>query len=462
MNTATIMHKLTITQAARQIFCAAGLAVCSVFPLAAQVSTSIGVITFQVGDARLERGGVITSITKGQSLNVGDRLLTGADGHVHARMIDNGFISVRPSAKLEIKSYVYAPQDATANRVGLTLESGVARTISGKAGEAARENYRFNTPVAAIGLRGTDYVVQALPDTTRVSVSKGAITMSAFGPTCSVSSLSPCTGPLVRELVAGSPHAYMEVRVQGGFPVIVLPDSTKETPNKASPPRPEERRVLSEAPSTTALVTEILSTPLSPKPPEAAPPVAVIVAPTPIPIPTPVAALPAKPIGPEIAWGRWSNVAIQDIPTLVSLASDDREITFSNPLFGLLRPNNSSNFPASGVITMKFLQGDVYLQSSPTRAPQTLTQAQFINANLQLDFNNRQFGTQLSAIARGTTHELSAQGSIHPQGLLLVDPTRSNMNLSGALSNNANEAGYLFDAIVGPSQQLIGATRWGR
>ena len=406
----------------------------------AQEASTIGSITFQVGDTRLERNGSSTAITKGQTLNVGDRLLTGPDGHIHARMVDNGFISVRPSARLHIQAYTYAPQDPSANRVGLLLESGVARTISGKAGEAAREHYRFNTPIAAIGLRGTDYVVQALLDATRVSVFKGAITMSVFGPGCQLSSLSPCTGPLVRELAAGSPHAYMEVRAQGGLPVIVLPESGnngKEAPNKVAPPRPEELRVSAERQLSSAPVSDVLAN-LSPT------------------------VQPPPPARPDIAWGRWSNVALEGTPTLVSLATDDREITFGNALFGLLRPANAAKFPSAGVIGMNYLQGQAYLQTSQPGAAPVLTPAYLGNASLQLDFNNRQFATRLNATAQGTSYALNAQGSIHAQGLLLVDPARSNMNLAGALSNNANEAGYLFDANLAPHQSLVGATRWGR
>ena len=487
------MHKTII----RQLICAIVLMFGGMSLVGAQEAATIGTITFQVGDTRLERNGTTTAITKGQTLLVGDRLLTGADGHVHARMIDNGFISVRPSARLHIQSYTYAPQDPSANRVGLMLESGVARTISGKAGEASREHYRFNTPIAAIGLRGTDYVVQALPDTTRVSVFKGAVTLSAFGPGCQASSLSPCIGPLVRELAAGSPHAYMEVRAQGGFPVIVLPDSGKDAPNKVAPPRPEELRVLVERPLTTALAGDMLRTPTAqPKPvPEPLPPVQSVAAPPPEPEPEPVpepapppppavkpppapvpAPLPtpeppapepqtpeAPPPRPDIVWGRWSNVALPGTPTITSVASDDREITFSNALFGLMRPANASKFPSSGVISMNYLQGEAYLQVTQPGAAQVLTPAQLGSASLQLDFNNRQFATRLNATTvQGNTYELNAQGSIHAQGLLLVDPARSNINLAGALSNNANEAGYLFDVNVAPNQNLVGATRWSR
>jgi hypothetical protein len=63
-------------------------------------------------------------LTKGMEIKVGDRLRTGADGHIHVRMIDSGFISVRPSAELHIQAYNYAPQEPAANRVGLLLEKG--------------------------------------------------------------------------------------------------------------------------------------------------------------------------------------------------------------------------------------------------------------------------------------------------------------------------------------------------
>ena len=503
---------------------------------AAPQAASIGTITFLVGDARLERSGTITPLTKGQALQVGDRLVTGVNGHVHARMVDNGFISVRPSGRLHIQSYTYTPQDPGANRVGLMLESGVARTISGKAGEAAREHYRFNTPVAAIGLRGTDYVVQALADVTRVSVLKGAVTLSPFGPSCLSASLSPCTGPLVRELAAGSPHAYMEVRAQGGFPVIIPLDQGKDAPNKVAPPRPEEVGTTAERNLSNAIAAGLLrsssqaaeaqvkaqtqadadalmraqaqesaqalaraqaeANALAQQQEAAAQAAAAQAradaesaaaqakadaqakaqataaaeaaalakaqadAAALAAVKPPVTDTPAP--RPQIVWGRWSRVALENTPTLTSVSADDREATYGNALFGMLRPTNSNSFPSAGVISMNYLQGEAYLQAQQPGAAQQLTPASLSATHLQLDFNTRQFATSLSATAKGLTYDLHAQGRIHAQGLLFVDAARSNMNLAGALSNNAQEAGYLFDANVAPNQNLVGVTRWSR
>lgn len=416
----------------------------------AQETNTVGTITFTVGDATLERNTTRIPLTKGVEIKVGDRLQTGADGHIHVRMIDQGFIGVRPSAKLHIQAYHYAPNEPTANRVGLYLEKGVARTISGKAGEAARENYRFNTPVAAIGLRGTDYVVQAMPEATRVSVLKGAVTLSAFGPTCDMSSLATCSGPNVRELAANIPHAYMEIRSSGGIPTIVLPENAKQTPNSVAPPRPEELGALESRLIASALTAETLRTtppkePLSPV--------------TPVTPPTPETTPSIEPRA-EIAWGRWSSVALQNTPTLVSLKADDREITFGNALFGLLRPTGTPQLPTTGVISMNYAQGEAYLQNASS--PQTLLAAALSNGKLNLDFNNRQFSTSINATVAGNTYALNAQGQIQFQGYLLTDASLSNMNVAGALSNNANEAGYLFNSNVAANQTLIGATRWKR
>lgn len=403
----------------------------------AENNATIGTVTFQVGDTRLERNGKTTSVSKSQTLQVGDRLITGPGGHIHALMVDSAFISVRPSSQLHIQFYTYAPLAPNANRIGLLLEIGTTRTISGKAGEANREHYRFNTPLAAIGLRGTDYVVQALPDATRVSVLKGAIVLSAFGSGCQANTLLLCSGPLARELTAGLSQAYLEVRAQGGLPKLVLPEMNMDTsPQKASPPRPEEPSAAAPrlVPSTLIVENLIKAQALAQR-----------------------LSLP-----PEVLWGRWSGVQLAATPTMVSLLAEDREMTISNSLFGLLRPAGTSQLPASGTIAMNYLQGEAYLKDTAAGANQSLTPVALSQGVLQLDFNNKQFSTSLKAATPEKSISLQAQGRIDFQGLLTSNKAHSNMDLAGALSNHANEAGYLFDANLSPTQTLTGATRWSR
>ena len=393
-----------------------------------------GKVVFATGSVQVERNGAMMSLGKDAVVEVGDRIITGADGHAHLRMSDQGFIGVRPGSRLHIEAYNYEAASPAASRVRIFLESGTSRTVSGRAGEAAREHYRFNTPVAAIGLRGTDYVVFASTEVTRVSVLRGAVAVSPLGEGCSVEGGGACNGPLVRELSAATPHAYLEVRKGGMAPQIIESESNRDAPSKVTPPHPGEGSVQANREYTSAQVAG-----------EVFVPAAVINAPR-----------------PEIAWGRWSSVALPNTPTLVSQLSDDREITFSNDLFGLVRPAGTPRLPTGGEISMSYAHGDAYLR---TAAPGggVLSPVALSNGRLDLDFNRRQFATSLTAATQaGAVYDLQAQGSIHWQGMLLGDPGRSNMNVSGALTNDAREAGYLFDARVNPAQTLIGATRWKR
>ena len=392
-----------------------------------------GKVVFSTGGVQVERRGTVVPLAKDAVVEVGDFIITGADGHAHLRMSDQGFIGVRPGSRLHVEAYHYDAANPAASRVRIFLESGTSRTVSGRAGEAARERYRFNTPLAAIGLRGTDYVVSASPEVTRVTVLRGAVAVSPLGEGCSMEGGGACNGPLVRELSAATPHAYLEVGKGGVAPRIVDPENNRDAPSKVTPPHPGEGSAQANREFTSAQVAGEVLDPAAVKVPR-----------------------------PEIAWGRWSSVALPNTPTLVSQLSDDREITFSNELFGLVRPAGTPRLPTGGEVSMSYVQGEAYLRTAVPGGG-ALSAVALSNGRLDLDFNRRQFATSLTASTQaGEVYDLKAQGSIHWQGMLLGDPGRSNMNVSGALTNDAREAGYLFDARVNPTQTLSGATRWKR
>ncbi len=166
---------------------------------------------------------------------------------------------------------------------------------------------------------------------------------------------------------------------------------------------------------------------------------------------------PVKP--PEIVWGRWQSVAqLGSIPTVASLlAAEDREITYGNEIFSLLRPEGNFTMPNSGTVAMNYANGEAYMPVSGGYLPVALS-----NGKLTLDFNARQFDTSLQATATDLSASLQAQGKITSQGMLHSDAAKSNMTVAGTLSSGANEAGYLFNATLNGGQRLIGATRWVR
>jgi hypothetical protein len=371
-------------------------------------------------------------------------------------MVDNGFVAVRPQSRLAVEIYDYDAANPSASRIKLRLQEGNARTVSGKGGEAAKHNYRFNTPMAAIGLRGTDYTVVSTEGSTRVSVSRGAVTVTPLGGGCTADTFGPCSSANSRELTASLRHAYLEVNAHNTMPVLVKPEQDPQGGANQNPPsRPDEphadgRQDLKTggAKDTTAQVAaDKIALGLETVP-----------VPTPVPVPVPVVT-PPTPVEPaQFLWGRWSTYAKGDgSPAIMTLLDGKREIVYANDVFGLLRNDPiPTSIPSQGAFTFKLAESEAYVLSGGA-----LSAAQVTSGSFGLDFSQRTFETALSVQHGQAIEQLSAKGAVQFQGLLIADPTRSNVNLAGAVSGSGTQAAYVFDKPL-TSGSLLGAVRWVR
>ncbi|MYI02088.1 MAG: FecR domain-containing protein, partial [Gammaproteobacteria bacterium] len=131
-------------------------------------------------------------ISIGTQIGAGDFVQTEPNGHVHIRFIDNALVSVRPDSRLEIVRYEYNRANPSLSMVKFSLEEGVTRSISGDAASTARERFRLNTPIAAIGVRGTDFVVSATQDSVRALVNEGTIVLAPYSAECTAEAFGPC------------------------------------------------------------------------------------------------------------------------------------------------------------------------------------------------------------------------------------------------------------------------------
>ncbi|MGQ0657956.1 MAG: FecR family protein [Chromatiales bacterium] len=91
-----------------------------------------------------------------ETLLPGDTVSTG-DGELQASMEDGGFLAVRPNTAFRIDAY---RAEGEGDDEGLfTLLEGAVRTVTGFIAKVNPDAYRISTPVATIGVRGTDYEV---------------------------------------------------------------------------------------------------------------------------------------------------------------------------------------------------------------------------------------------------------------------------------------------------------------
>jgi hypothetical protein len=219
----------------------------------AQEQAVIGEVVFAVGPSQAlnvpknskpgsASASISRALTRGQSIFLGEHVLTGPGAHVHIRFVDGAFVAVRPESRLVVEQYEFNPSEPSASIVKFQLMQGVARSITGKAGEAAKERFRLNTPVAAIGVRGTDFVVATRVDESRAIVNRGAIVVAPIGFGCSADSFGPCSGLVAKELTPAM--GDLMARVQHGQ--IELVSSRGLAPERIQPGTPEPKAPLTQ------------------------------------------------------------------------------------------------------------------------------------------------------------------------------------------------------------------------
>ena len=436
---------------------------------AAVVGQVAGHVAFVHGSAtrQTEQGGDAQPLATGQPVYVGDRIQTAAGAYLHLRMIDQAFVALRPQSQLSIHTYDYAAQQPQASRIRLDLQQGRSRVVSGKGGQAAKQNYRFNTPIAAIGLRGTDYTVEATASATRVAVAQGAVVVSPFLDGCLAEQLGPCNTHWARDLKAGIPHAYLEVTATDPQPKLVQPPADKSKPGAdpakdgATAPHAQDSAAPAVEATTraTSLLAQAQDSAADPgKPGTALPP--------PLPrYPQPPADGAATPGATPLVtqWGRWSNIVAQQPDGSPSIASafggPDYTVLATNDAFALFMPRNTSTLlPTQGQASFTLKAGEAYLSQSGSLSPATVTQGQ-----LDVNFVQRSYTTQVQVgLGAASPESIRSAGAISAYGQLKPDAAQSNATIAGWVINHGNEAAYLFDKPLANGGRLLGATQWGR
>jgi hypothetical protein len=171
--------------------------------VSANAATPAGEVTLVIGQASIDRQAAsLKAVQKGDAIHPGDTIKTTANGHVHIRFVDGGLVSVRPNSHFTIHEFRYNPDQPAASVVRLSLERGEVRSISGQAAQEAKDRFRLNTPLVAIGVKGTDFVTRASATDTRVTVNQGAIVMAPFDQSCRAEALGVCTGARAKDLTA--------------------------------------------------------------------------------------------------------------------------------------------------------------------------------------------------------------------------------------------------------------------
>jgi ferric-dicitrate binding protein FerR (iron transport regulator) len=111
-------------------------------------AANAGTVSEVSGTAQLQRGAATIPVTRGMPVEVGDRIITGDDGHVVVLLTDQSTLELSDSSNLVITQHAGATSQ-------VNLASGVVRSFVNRTVGAAAPNFEVHTPNAVAAARGT-------------------------------------------------------------------------------------------------------------------------------------------------------------------------------------------------------------------------------------------------------------------------------------------------------------------
>ena len=381
-----------------------------VFSISVTARAEAGLVAFALGES---------SVTRGQSIHVGDVIKTGDNGHVHIRFIDGALVSLRPNSELKVNEYRYDPDQPENNRVRFTLGSGTVRSVTGEAGRVNKESYRMNTPISAIGIRGTDYTVYSDERKTRVFVQSGGVAIAPLDEQCPAEEVGVCRSSRLVELFAGDSH------------VIELSLLKHDQVNRQS------RETLS-APSVQLSPDFELTT---------------------LKLNKSIDVARKTDFGEDqVGWSNWSNYqqVLGDLfkPTLPFLMADWR-IVSANSGFGLFLDPRSGGVPRDGLVQYELDRYEAYLVTGGG-----IEQASMQDAGLGIDFGSKRFRMQSVLSGGQMSSQLDVDGVLTSDGLLRA--VSDQFEADGGITADGADVGLLFEQRIDANSRFVGASAWSR
>jgi len=118
----------------------------------------VGTVAESTGSVvAVDKRQVSRKLKQGEPVFLGDKVVTGEDGFVRLRMIDDALLDLRCFSIMVIEEYAL---NTTNRRSILNLLQGSLKKVTGKIGKLTEDVYELRTPVASVGVRGTEYALR--------------------------------------------------------------------------------------------------------------------------------------------------------------------------------------------------------------------------------------------------------------------------------------------------------------
>lgn len=382
-----------------------------VSPVAAMEAKAIGEIKLMIGvSAWTLQSGSQNKITLGMDVFQGQTIVTGEKTHLHLWMKDGAKVVLRPGSKLYIECYEVENDGC----LKFELLKGEMRHVTGDYGKENKDRFRLNTPVAAIGIRGTDFVTTVVDGQTFLRVIEGEIVASPFTKECKKDNLGACKDAfsqslkqsddfILRVVANQAPQKilFAASRFKGGVNLSSINSSVSDVSILADNPGEVWRFVADQQSDNLALS-----------------------------------------IPDELVFASWSN---QEAGILkpYDVARQEREVTVGGYSSALWR--TAGVYPVHlGVVEYNIKSSQANLINPQVSVLPILVES----GHLRIDFNQSSLSTRLTVLDGSDRFSIGAEGAIVRSDGIFVLPTEQGGKVAGAISNTAREVGYYLQQPI--------------
>ena len=102
------------------------------------------------------RGAETQVLGVGAIVYIGDTIKTGTNGRVEMRMLDQASITLGQNSEFKIEDYLF-DREKGVGKVVMRIAVGTFRAVSGGISKLQKSSFALKSPVATIGIRGTEF-----------------------------------------------------------------------------------------------------------------------------------------------------------------------------------------------------------------------------------------------------------------------------------------------------------------
>jgi len=118
----------------------------------------VGVVADSQGKVvAVDKTQISRKLSKGKPVYLGDKVITGEQGSVRLKMIDNAVLELRCFSIMVIEQYAL---NSVSRSSILNLLQGSLKKVTGQIGKLKEDVYQLKTPIASVGVRGTEYALR--------------------------------------------------------------------------------------------------------------------------------------------------------------------------------------------------------------------------------------------------------------------------------------------------------------